>query len=213
MQALERTVLDSNWITILMVFLLICISLLKGISVVRLKGVLFSIVNTSYIEEEIEENTSFFNLFKSIVFLFSMLVFSLAGYKIIVFYKIVSNVDFYTFLNVLGAISAFFTVKWLLEIVFSYVFLINKQIKFFLFSKLSYLYSLSFYLLIALVLVEYSQLNTVFLIYFSVFLFAIRFLLHVANNKKLIFSELFYFILYLCAFEIAPLFILFKLIF
>ena len=196
-----------------MVFLLICISLLKGISVSRLKGVLFSFVNTSFIETEIEENTSFFNLFKSIIFIFSMLVFSLAVYKIIVFYDVVSFSGFYLFLNVLGVVSAFFIVKWLLEIVFSSVFLLNKELKFFLFSKVSYLYSLSFYLLIAIVLVEYSQLNTIFLIYFASFLFAIRFLLHVVNNKKLIFSELFYFILYLCAFEIAPLFILFKLIF
>ena len=196
-----------------MVFLLICISLLKGISITRLKGVIFSFVNTSFIETEIEEKTSFFSLFKGIIFLFSMLVFSLAVYKIIVFYDVVSFSGFYLFLNVLGVVSAFFIVKWLLEIVFSSVFLLNKELKFFLFSKVSYLYSLSFYLLIAIVLVEYSQLNTIFLIYFASFLFAIRFLLHVVNNKKLIFSELFYFILYLCAFEIAPLFILFKLIF
>ena len=196
-----------------MVFLLICISLLKGISITRLKGVIFSFVNTSFIETEIEEKTSFFSLFKGIIFLFSMLVFSLAVFKIIVFYNVVSFSGFYLFLNVLGVVSAFFIVKWLLEIVFSSVFLLNKELKFFLFSKVSYLYSLSFYLLIAIVLVEYSQLNTIFLIYFASFLFAIRFLLHVVNNKKLIFSELFYFILYLCAFEIAPLFILFKLIF
>ena len=196
-----------------MVFLLICISLLKGISITRLKGVIFSFVNTSFIETEIEEKTSFFSLFKGIIFLFSMLVFSLAAFKIIVFYDVVSFSGFYLFLNVLGVVSAFFIVKWLLEIVFSSVFLLNKELKFFLFSKVSYLYSLSFYLLIAIVLVEYSQLNTIFLIYFASFLFVIRFLLHVVNNKKLIFSELFYFILYLCAFEIAPLFILFKLIF
>ncbi len=67
MQALERTVIDSSWITILVVFLLFCVSLLKGLSVVRLKGVLFSFVNTSFIETEIEENTSFFNFFKGLI--------------------------------------------------------------------------------------------------------------------------------------------------
>ncbi|KGL62603.1 DUF4271 domain-containing protein [Polaribacter sp. Hel1_85] len=213
MQALERTIIDTNWITILLVFLLGCVFLLKGLSITRLKGSATSLLNNSFIETEIEENYSVFNLFQSVIFLFSMLVISLSMYKIILFYVDSVEQGFYTFLKILSLVFSYFAVKWLLEVLFSLLFKIKNQVKFFLASKSFYLYSVSFTLLIGVVLVEYSQLNTLFLVYFSAVLFSVRFIIHTASNKKLIFSELFYFILYLCAFEIAPLFILFKLLF
>ena len=213
MQALERTVVDTNWITILLVLLLACIFLLKGVNANRLKGSLSSLINNSFIETEIEDNSSFFNLFQSIIFVFSMLVLSLFLFKIMLFYFGENAHNLFSYFKILSVVFSYFTIKWLLEFLFSHLFKINKQVKFFLVSKHNYLYSISFFLLIAVVLVEYSQLNTSFLVYFSIVLFSIRFLFHVINNKKLVFSKLFYFILYLCAFEIAPLFILFKLMF
>ncbi|NQV78269.1 MAG: DUF4271 domain-containing protein, partial [Lutibacter sp.] len=58
---------------------------------------------------------------------------------------------------------------------------------------------------------EYKGL--LFEITFLVFLLVLilRYVLILLNNKKLIFNNLFYFILYLCALEIAPLIIVLKL--
>ncbi|MCL7752339.1 DUF4271 domain-containing protein [Polaribacter sp. Z022] len=213
MQALERTIIDTNWITILLVSLLVFIFLLKGISVKRLKRIAFSFLNIGAIEDEIEENNSFFNAFKSLIFVFSTTVLSLVLYKALVYYFSSFKQGLIVFFKVFGLVFTYFIVKKLLEFLFSQLFMLSKQVKFFLFSKAIYLYSVSLFLLIGIVLVEYSQLNTSFLVYFSLVLFSIRFLLYVINNKNLILKELFYFILYLCAFEIAPLFILFKLLF
>lgn len=212
-QALERIVVDNSWITILLVFLLACVFLLRGLSLERLKGSLTSLVNNNFVETEIDENNSFFNSFKNVIFVFSVFVISLLVYKIYMYYNTNITQGFYTYFKVLGIVFSYFIIKRLIELSFSYLFKIHKQVEFFLVSKSSYLYSISFFLLIALVLVEYSKLNTLFLVCFSVLLYAIRFILHVVRNKKLIFSKLFYFILYLCAFEIAPLFILFRLLF
>ena len=167
----------------------------------------------TFIEDEIEEDTSFFNPFQSILFLFSILVLSLVIFNLSIHFKGVTIRSFSNFCIYFGGIFGYIMLKWLLEYVFSLLFLIKKPIRFFLVSKSSYLYSVSFYLFIVIILVEYSQLNYNSLIYISIALFSIRFLLHIINNKKLIFSKLFYFILYLCAFEIAPLLILFKLMF
>jgi hypothetical protein len=142
-----------------------------------------------------------------------MAVLSLVIYKVLLFYDFWTSQDFSNYMKVLSIVSSYFLIKWAIEFVLSYLFVIQKQVYFFIISKTIYLYSTAFFLLISLVLVQYSQLNILFLIYFSVFVFSIRFLLHVIINKKLVFSELFYFILYLCAFEIAPLFILFKWMF
>jgi hypothetical protein len=70
---------------------------------------------------------------------------------------------------------------------------------------------LSFAFFIAIILFFYTGLKVQFLAYFVIILFLIRIVFHLINNKKLILSKLFYFILYFCAFEIAPLFVLFKL--
>ncbi|PQJ68933.1 DUF4271 domain-containing protein [Polaribacter butkevichii] len=213
MQALDRAVVDNSWITILLVCLFACVFLLRGISVVRLRGSVYSLINPTFVETEIEENSSFFNSFKSVIFIFSVFVLSLLIYKIYLHFTPYSPEGFYVFLKICGVVFSYFVVKRLLEFLLSSLFLIHKKLDFFLVSKSIYLYAVSFLLLIALVLEEYSPLNTQFLVYFSGVLFSIRFIFHGVRNKKLIFSELFYFILYLCAFEIAPLFILFKLLF
>ncbi|WP_422897636.1 DUF4271 domain-containing protein [Polaribacter staleyi] len=212
-QALDRAVVDNSWITILLVGLFACVFLLRGISVVRLRGSVYSLINPTFLETEIEENSSFFNSFKSVIFIFSVFVLSLLIYKIYLHFTPYSPEGFYVFLKICGVVFSYFVVKRLLEFLLSSLFLIHKKLDFFLVSKSIYLYAVSFLLLIALVLEEYSPLNTQFLVYFSGVLFSIRFIFHGVRNKKLIFSELFYFILYLCAFEIAPLFILFKLLF
>ena len=213
MQALERTVIDTNWITILLLLLLVCIFLLKIINSKRLKGNLFSLVKNSFIETEIEEKNTVFNLFESLIFTFSMLVFSLLVYKTVLLYVDDVVLGINTYFKIVAFIFSYFLIKWLLEYLFSVLFLINNQVRFFLVSKSSYLFSISFLIFIGIIITEYTQLNLKFLIYFTLLLFLFRFVFHLVNNKKLIFSKLFYFILYLCAFEIAPLFILFKLSF
>lgn len=212
-QALDRVVIDNNWITILLVCLLACVFLLRGLSLVRLRSCVSSLINTNFVETEIEENSSFFNPFKILIFIFSVLVISLLVYKTYLYYSASVFDDFYIFLKLFGVIFTYFIIKRLLEVLLSSLFKIRKKLNFFLISKSVYLYAISFLLLIAIVLEEYSQLNMLFLVCFSVVLFSFRFILHLVSNKKLVFSELFYFILYLCAFEIAPLFLLFKLLF
>ncbi|WP_158840092.1 DUF4271 domain-containing protein [Polaribacter sp. L3A8] len=213
MQALDRVVVDNSWITILLVCLLACVFLLRGISAVRLRGCASSLINSNFVETEIEENSSFFDPFKNIIFIFSVFVLSLLVYKIYVFYSPSALEGVYAFFKIFGVVFVYFTIKRLSELLLSFLFMIHKKLDFFLVSKSIYLYAISFLVLVAVVLEEYSQLNTLFLVYFSGVLFSVRFIFHGVRNKKLIFSELFYFILYLCAFEIAPLFILFKLLF
>lgn len=179
----------------------------------KLKGYSFSIFSKNFIEEELEEDTSFFNPFHIIFSLFVGLVISLFVYKLLVFSSVNINKGFYTYSTIFFFTATFFICKWFIEAVLVALFQINRSVHFFLVSKFSYLYSISFLLFFGIVLAQYSQLNFKLLLYFSVLLFLFRFTLHFFANKKLIFSKLFYFILYFCAFEIAPLLILFKLMF
>ena len=166
-----------------------------------------------FVEDQSEEGNTFFNSFHIIIFLFSVIILSLISYTILIDFSKNIGDSFYLFINLFTAILFYLLLKWFLEYLFSLLFLIREDVRFFLFSKSSYLYNICFYLFICLFLVQFTKLNVTFLKYVTVLFFLLRFWYHLANNKKLIFNKLFYFILYLCAFEIAPLFILFKLMF
>tara|TARA_B110000240_G_C13453019_1_gene433383 strand:+ start:134 stop:802 length:669 start_codon:yes stop_codon:yes gene_type:complete len=213
LQALEKIGTSNYWITLILLFLLFGLVLLKAISSKRLKGSLYSLFNKNFIHSESKDNTSFFDAFQIVFFLFSAIVISLLVFNFKMYRSGTGDAVFSSFLLVLMRISSYFLLIKILENVFLYVFLIKKEVRFFIVSKSNYLNAIAFLLYIAIVLNQYAHLKQTHLYYFACFLFFIRAVFHVVSNKNLIFRELFYFILYICAFEIAPLFILFKLMF
>ena len=213
MQALEKIVINTNWISIILVFLFAIIAVLKIIDGDKLKGYVFALFNKGFIEDEVEENTSFFSFFYSLLFIFSSTVLALVTSLLVA--ETNKNISFSLsfFFFILGIIWSYFAVKSLFEIGVIRLFFIKKEVRFYVVSKFGYLYSISFFLIIFLVLFRFGPLNCSFFIAATLGLFFLKFVFQVVNNKNLVFGKLFYFILYLCAFEIAPLLIMFKLVF
>ena len=212
MQALEKIVINTNWISIILVFLLAIIAVLKTIDGDKLKGYVFALFNKGFIQDEVEENTSFFSSFYSLLFIFSSLVLALITSFLVA--EINKNTTFSvsSFFLILGIIWSYFIIKSLFEIGVIRLFIIKKEVRFYVVSKFGYLYSISFFLVIFFVLFRFGPLNFSFFIAATLGLFFLKFVFQVVNNKNLVFGKLFYFILYLCAFEIAPLLIMFKLV-
>ena len=213
LQALEKIAYSNNWITILTMIMFVGVVLLKAIDSKRLKRIFFSLFNVNLIESDSDEKTGFLDVFQIVLFLFTLLILSLIVFKFNIYKLSLSVERFSLFFSIFLVLSTFFLIKRTLEHLFSILFLIKKEIDFFIKSKYNYLYAISFLLYIAMILCEYANFKQTLLLSFSAFLLVLRFVLVVVINKKLIFSKLFYFILYFCAFEIAPLFILFKLMF
>ena len=211
MQALEKIVINTNWVSFILVFLFAIIAILKIIDAEKLKGYVFALFNKSFLEDEVEEDTSFFSSFYSLLFLFSCTILALIISLLISERNEDFSFSFSFFLLVLGIIFSYFTLKSILELLIVRLFLINKQVRFYVVSKFGYLYSISFFLLVLFVLFQFGPLNFSFFITIASGLFFLNFVFHVFNNKNLVFSKLFYYILYLCAFEISPLLIMFKL--
>jgi hypothetical protein len=211
LQALEKIVIDTNWVSFILVFLFAIIAILKIIDAEKLKGYVFAMFHKSFLEDELREDTSFFSSFYSLLFLFSCTVLALIMSLLISERNEDFSFSFSFFLLVLGIIFSYFTLKSILELLMVRLFLINKQVRFYVVSKFGYLYSISFFLLVLFVLFQFGPLNFSFFVTIASGLFFLNFVLHVFNNKNLVFSKLFYYILYLCAFEISPLIIMFKL--
>jgi len=212
-QALEKIVINTNWISIILVFLFAIIAILKIIDGDKLKGYVFALFNKGFIQDEVEENTSFFSSFYSLLFIFSSVVLGLVTSLLVAETNKNTSFSLSSFFLILGIIWSYFTIKSLLEIGVISLFFIKKEVRFYVVSKFGYLYSISFFLIILFVLFRFGPLNFSFFIAATLGLFFLKFVFQVVNNKNLVFGKLFYFILYLCAFEIAPLLIMFKLVF
>ncbi|APZ45635.1 DUF4271 domain-containing protein [Polaribacter reichenbachii] len=212
MQAIENIVDTNNWITILLFLLLVSVVLLKLLNSKRLNHNFKAFFSLSLIDDEFD-SINFLNPFQITIFLFSTSVLSLLAFTFKAYITPETGNSFAAFLTIFAYVLVYLLLKRTLEYALSLLFLIKRGVRFFMISKINSLNSISFLLYIALILYQYANIHETYVFYFAAILFIVRFTFSVIRNKKLIFNQLFYFILYICAFEIAPLFVLFKLMF
>jgi len=213
MEALQRSVLSTNWITIIFVFSLAVLFFLKLFKTVKLKGYASAIFYKGFLEIEVEEGYSPITFFHIGFSFFSFLMLSLTTFFLINQYKQSNALLLADYFVSSYYVFIFMIVRSLAAFLLLSLFEIKKQLSFFMIFKRGYLYSISVGLFFLNIFYFYSFQNLAFLFTGFALLFSVRFLLILINNKNLIIKELFYFILYLCAFELAPLFVLFRLIF
>lgn len=112
--------------------------------------------------------------------------------------------------------GAFVLFKYYFEKLVAYVFMIEEVTHRYLFEKLNYTNFISLILLVVNMLFIYTVEPSPALLYWSaiglVLLHFISLVSSIKRNYQLIFKNIFYFILYLCALEIAPYVIVYKLI-
>lgn len=116
------------------------------------------------------------------------------------------------YLAFIGILVLFHIIKIAMQLMKGYIFNTQKFVKELIFNKLSYLNHSSLFVFIANVLIIYVFGPLKSVVFITIFMIvSINFIglfNLLKNHQKLIFSHLFYFILYLCALEIAPLLIL-----
>lgn len=176
----------------------------------KLQGYFLGLFNKGFIDAEVEERMTMFNAFYILQFLYSVLIIALGIFTIANHYQTFTN-PLNSFLWISAGALVYFVLKKALEYGISFVLQIQEGVKFYLISKSTYLYSLSYFIFAFIVLFFYADLPINSLFFFFAFGFLFRLILMITYNKNLIFNHLFYFILYICGFEIAPLLILFKL--
>ena len=210
MEALHRSVLSNNWITLIFVFSILLLFLLKLFTTTKLKGYTAALFNKGFVEIAAEESYFSFSFFHLGFSLFTFLMLSITIFLTVKQDSVFLFEDYllYTFYLFSYVILRFLAVFALFS-----VFQFTSKLSFFMTSKRAYLYSISIALLFLNVFYFYAFQNQYLLFTGLTVLFSLRFSLIVINNKNLIIRELFYFILYLCAFELAPLFVLFRWIF
>ena len=163
-----------------------------------------------------KEKSVVFNLFQVIFFLIKILVISLIAFHINVFFKIYENINGLKGYSILlSGVIIYFLFHYLIGVFIAEVLSFGKIYNKIVYEKISYFNNLILWVLPFLIIYTYTHsFNTFFfniLFFLSLLLLAIRYGLLLYNNKNLIFNNIFYFILYLCALEIAPFVIILKL--
>ena len=211
MQATDRISFSDDWLTIMFGVSLLLLALLKAVNSKALICYVKAFFTKGFIEEKVEERSRFFTRFNLIMFVFSVLVFSLFIVVSIPFFSKQVFVDFTFFCQVFLGVFLYASLLKLLEFSLCKLFQFQHQLGYFLLAKLGYLYNSTLILFPFLILTTYGLENNYVLLGVFVVLFILSLVLIVVNNKNLIVKKLFYFILYLCALEIAPLIILYKI--
>ncbi len=208
---------NSDWITLILVFIFFILSLLK----VKFKDRLYHESTLFFSKKYLsiyfnKEKNLILNFFQAALFIVKLLVLSLLFYFVNMYFKIYPNsLNFNTYMLLFFVVGLYFSIHFLFGLLLALLFNFKNEYTKAIYFKISHFNNLILWILPFLIFSIYASkyqellVRITFLIF--VLLLIVRYSLFLLNNKKLIFNNLFYFILYLCALEIAPLIIVLKL--
>lgn len=210
-----REVILNDWYTVFLMLSLLCITASKLLFAKRFEDFLYIIANSNYLKIYAREQ-KFIDGFDA--FLFAASVISISVFSYLVFNTFIGNVAFEIifFLKLLLAVATFILIKVLLERLIGSLFEIDKLMDTYLFQKTTYKNFTGILLIPVNIVFIYSTAPTkiaIYIVFGVIFLINfIGFITSFRNFQKLLISNFFYFILYLCALEIGPYIILYHLI-
>ncbi len=210
-----REVISNEWFTVLIVVGLIAITMSKQFFPARFNDFIAVLGNSKYLKIY-SRDQKFIDGFDSLLFL--NLIISLSVFGFLAYSTLVQPIKFeiLLFSKIIFGVAALVLIKVLFERLIGSLFDIDKIIDQYLFQKTSYLNFSGFILLPINILLLYAVTPSKSILFVSIGLIILINLVGLItsfkNHQKLILNNLFYFILYLCALEIGPYLILYKII-
>ncbi len=197
-----------DWITILIFLSLLFVVLAKGVFYTRFLNFIILPFNNKYIfmYNKKEKLLNWFNLFFGLFLIINFSLFLYIGRNIL--FEPTPYSAIVVFPLILGALVLFLFIKLALQMGNGLIFGTQKTITEVIFKKLSYFNYSGLIMFVANVILTYIAIGSkvVFYVAFLLILLVnvIGWITILRNHQKFITSNFFYFILYLCALEIAP---------
>ena len=208
-----RNVPTYELFTIIIVVSLLFIALAKAIYPKRFNDFVSVVGNSNYLKIYLREQ-KFFDKFDALLFVNLILSITIFSFICVHYDSVLLNPSIDDLFKLFVGIGIFVLIKVLLERLIGSLFEIDKLIDAYLFQKISYKNFLGLLLFPINLFLIYSFKPTLTIIYIIII---ILFIINVSGlvttiktNQSLIKQNLFYFILYLCALEIAPYIIIYK---
>ena len=212
MQNIHRTIESLDWITFILVGCVILVTVLRVVYPKRFDDFIKLPISNNYFltKGKFEELKHPFSV---LFFLIQVLTLSLF---IFLFFLEKRELSATIFIKITLASFTFILIKTCIEKLIGSIFDIETIINNYIFTKLSYRNFISLFLIVLNFIFYFSVEPTMLLLFiFSGFIIVLNlFILFInyKNYRSLIFSNFFYFLLYICALEISPYLILYKVI-
>jgi hypothetical protein len=211
MEAILRNEYNLDWITIILFSSILFMVLAKTTFYSRFLNYIILPFNNKYIFLY-QKKDKLFNWFSIFFSIFQLLNFSLFLYFANrIFFKIPEDQQLASYGVIFLSLFLFLTIKILMQLGNGFIFSNTKTFSEIIFKKLSYLNYSGIVMLFANLLLNYvfkESKTVVFISLILVFLInAIGWTTTLRNHQKYIATNFMYFILYLCALEIAPIII------
>lgn len=210
-----REVISYEWFTVFMVLGLSLITMAKVLFTNRFLDFIGVLGNSKYLKLYTKDQ-KFIDFFDGLLFLNLAIGLSVFGYFSYLTLVPTEIFELDVFLKILLGITGISLIKILIERLVGSLFEIDKLIDSYLFQKTSYKNFNGFVLLIINTLLLYVINPTkniiIGIVALLVLINLIGFMTSFKNHQKTVTNNLFYFILYLCALEIGPYLILYKII-
>jgi len=213
----DLIVFESDWMTFVFLAIFLLITIAKFTFSEGLSQTASLFISKKYLLINFtKEKNNILNPFQGLLFCVQILTISVGLYLLNIHFNWVPGyVDFTGYLWVFVVVLSYFIIRFSLGFFIAFIFGIKSIHLKIMFEKINYLNTVVLWILPFLILSNYSVYSKEVILTITGVLglafLSLRYTLLILNNKKLVFSELFYFIMYLCALEIAPLIIFLKL--
>ncbi|MDH7912119.1 DUF4271 domain-containing protein [Winogradskyella sp. SYSU M77433] len=210
-----RNFITYEWFTIATIIGLFAIVAAKFINTLRFNDFLYVVGNSKYLKIY-SKDQKFVDLFDSLLFI--NLTLSLSIFVCFAYSTFVTPFEFElaSFLKIIIAVAAVVIIKTLVERLIGSLFEIDNLIDDYLFEKTTFVNYSGLVFLASNLFLLYTDISSkIIIISTLVIVFIINligFLTSFKNYQKLINPNFFYFLLYLCALEIGPYVLLYKVI-
>jgi len=215
-EGIDKISASSDWITLIFMTVLILIAVLQFNFTERFSKLFSLVYSEKYYTDYIKTRPLIFNRFHIISFVIIIFNISLAFYFALnAFSPEQFPEQFYLYFQIVLMTLGYFILRYFVGVLLGNIFELEDSQNYFTFLKISNLALISIVIFPLLILTNYSVgVFHKFLITFGVIaslaLTLFRYFVLI-KNEKLNFNNLFYLFLYLCALELSPFIVIYKL--
>ncbi|WP_046756325.1 DUF4271 domain-containing protein [Kordia jejudonensis] len=213
-RSIERTIISKDWITLLFLVSFCILVLVRFVFRKQFSLFLSFLFTNKYENQFVSKQDDLVNWFSALLFLVQVTSFSIFIYVAVTFFYPSLRTAPFLFVKIITFTTFFIIIKYIFEKIIAVILDLESYVNTYNFHKLT-TRNLFGILLIPINLLLVYNLDGHKIVFFSIIvtfflynLIGLFFLLK--NYQKLIISKLFYFILYLCALEIAPYLVIYK---
>ena len=214
-ELIPRIVENKDWVTILFVIAFALLVVTKTAFENRFRDFVNLLVNDKYLKIY-KDSSNLMSWFTILLFIVQLISMSFFLQLVLSYYGDTTKTNWVTFVQIFTFLSFFILSKFLIEKIIATSFNIENFTEQFNLFKVSYRTYIGLLLLPVNIIMYYTNImNSYAIIGVMIMLLIINtvtYLVSLKNYQKLLLSKLFYFILYICALEIAPYYFMYYII-